>query len=148
ESRLKEVAEKYGVKAVASEEIYDVDMDIYAPCALGATVNSETIERFNCAVIAGSGNNQLGDERIHGILLMRKGILYAPDYVINSGGLINVYGELGGKYNKERSLQAVEKIYGITKSIFKLAKEEQIPPYLAANKIGEKRIEDALAAKN
>jgi leucine dehydrogenase len=141
EERLKEAAKQYKATVVGLNEIYDQDMDIYAPCALGATVNSETIDRLKCSIIAGSANNQLADEKVHGEMLMKKGVIYAPDFVINAGGLINVYSELGGHYNKQRALSIAEGIYGITLNIFATAKKESIPTYLAANRVAERRIE-------
>jgi leucine dehydrogenase len=141
EEKLKEVAKKYKAEVVALDAIYDVDVDIYAPCALGATVNNDTLGRLKCSIIAGSANNQLADEKVQGEALVKHGIIYAPDFVINSGGLINVYAELGGSYNKQRAMQHADKIYDITKEIFRIAKQENIPTYLAANKVAEKRIE-------
>ena len=141
EEKLKEVANKYKATVVGLNDIYNVDMDIYAPCALGATVNTETIDKLKCSIIAGSANNQLADEKIHGEMLMKKGVIYAPDFVINSGGLINVYTELGGGYNKARAMTIADNIYHITLEIFKTAKAEGIPTYLAANRLAEKRIE-------
>src|SRR5699024_5474967 len=91
---LKHCADTYSAKVVDPEDIYDVDMDIYAPCALGATVNDDTLARMNCSIIAGSANNQLADENKHGKEVLDKGIVYAPDFAINAGGVINVYAEL------------------------------------------------------
>ncbi|MGP8217122.1 MAG: Glu/Leu/Phe/Val family dehydrogenase [Bacteroidia bacterium] len=141
QDKLKAVAAKYKAEVVGLDEVYDLNVDIYAPCALGATINNDTLNRLKCSVIAGSANNQLADEKVHGEALVKKGIIYAPDFVINSGGLINVYAELGGTYNKTRAMQHADKIYDITRSIFSLAKSEKIPTYLAANKVAEKRIE-------
>ena len=141
EDRLQKVAKKYGAEAVANNSIFDLDMDIYAPCALGATVNTETIERLNCSIIAGAANNQLADESVHGKLLLDKGILYAPDYLINAGGLINCYSEIAG-YSKKRTMQLAENIYDATRTVLKKSKTENIPTSEAANKIAEKRIED------
>jgi glutamate dehydrogenase/leucine dehydrogenase len=87
-----------------------IDIDIYAPCALGATVNSETIPQLKCSIIAGAAHNQLAEEKVHGRQLIDKGIIYAPDFLINAGGLINVYSELKG-YNREQALAKAEKIY-------------------------------------
>lgn len=140
EEKLKEYAKDYKATAVGLDEIYDLSMDIYSPCALGATVNTGTIERLKCSIIAGSANNQLEDEKAHGEMLMTKGILYAPDYVINSGGLMNVYCELGGNYNKELAYSMADGIYSITREIFKTSVKEKIPTYLAANRMAEKRI--------
>ncbi|MCE9537605.1 MAG: leucine dehydrogenase [Bacteroidetes bacterium] len=141
ETRLKAVAKETGAEVISSEMVYDMEMDIYAPCALGATVNSDTLNRLKCSIICGSANNQLADENIHGKMVIEKNILYAPDFVVNAGGIINVYYELEG-YNRERALAHAEKIYQTTLNIFKVAKEQNIPTYMAANRLAEKRIAD------
>jgi leucine dehydrogenase len=139
EERVQRVVVKYGAEAVKPEAIYDVDADIYAPCALGATVNDDTIKRLKVQIIAGAANNVLAGER-HGDLLEQKGILYAPDYVINAGGLINVYGDLNG-WSQERSLRKASDIYYTLLQIFELAQEQGIPPRIAADRVAESRIE-------
>lgn len=141
ETRLKAVAKETGAEVISAEMVYDMEMDIYAPCALGATVNTDTLNRLKCSIICGSANNQLADENIHGKMVIEKGILYAPDFVVNAGGIINVYYELEG-YNRERALAHAEKIYQTTLNIFKVAKEQNIPTYMAANRLAEKRIAD------
>ncbi len=141
EERLGQVAQKYGAEAVANHSLFDLDIDIYCPCALGATVNTETINRLRCSIIAGSANNQLSDEEVHGKMLLEKGIMYAPDYLINAGGLINCYSEIAG-FSKKKTLQMAENIYEATRRVIKKSREENIPTNEAANKIAEKRIED------
>jgi len=141
EERIGQVAKKYGAQPVPNKSIFDIDADIYAPCALGATINDSTIKKLKCAIIAGSANNQLEDENLHGRKLLDKGILLAPDYVINAGGLINCYSELMD-FSRKRTLQLTENIYDATRSILKLSKTENIPTIEAANKIAEKRIAD------
>ncbi len=141
EDRLTQVAKKYGAEAVANNSIFDLDIDIYAPCALGAIINTETIHKLKCAIIAGAANNQLADEQVHGKMLLEKGILYAPDYLINAGGLINCYSEIAG-FSKKRTMQLAENIYEATRSVLKKSKTDNIPTNEAANKIAEKRIED------
>lgn len=141
EDRLIQIAKKYGAKAVANNSLFDLDIDIYSPCALGATVNTETINRLKCPIIAGSANNQLADEVVHGNMLLEKGILYAPDYLINAGGLINCYSEIAG-FSKKKTLQMAENIYEATRRVIQKSKEENIPTIEAANKIAEKRIAD------
>lgn len=141
EERLSQVAKKYGAEAVSNNNVFDMDVDIYSPCALGATVNTETINRLRCSIIAGSANNQLADEEVHGRMLLDKGIMYAPDYLINAGGLINCYSEIAG-FNKKKTLQMAENIYEATRRVLKKSKEENIPTNEAANIIAEKRIED------
>ena len=138
--RLKEVSAKYKAEVVSADTMFDLDIDVYAPCALGATVNDETLSRLRCKIICGAANNQLADEQKHGEMVGKKGILYAPDYVVNAGGIINVYYELEG-YNRERALSHAEKIYTTTFNLFQLAKKEGIPTYMAANRLGEQRIE-------
>ncbi len=138
--RVKNAVERFGATAVAPDEIYDVEADIFAPCALGAIINDETLDRFKFKIIAGAANNQLRDEKIHGQNLKEKGILYAPDYVINSGGLINVANEIEG-YNRERALKQAEEIYSIVKNVLDVAKSEDIPTNIASNRIAERRVE-------
>ncbi|HET6244372.1 MAG: Glu/Leu/Phe/Val dehydrogenase [Bacteroidetes bacterium] len=137
---LQKVVKQFNAEVVHVEEFYDMEMDIYAPCALGATINNDTLNRLKCSIIAGAANNQLADEKIHGEMVMKKGILYAPDFLINAGGLINVYSELEG-YNRERSMARAENIYHTTLEIFKMSKFENIPTYQAANRLAEQRIE-------
>ena len=96
EQKLNQLADEFGTTIVMGDAIFDLDMDIYAPCALGATVNPDTISRLRCDIIAGAANNQLADEKRDGQLCTDKGICYAPDFLINAGGLINVYSELNG----------------------------------------------------
>lgn len=140
QERLKEVANKYKAEVVSADTMFDLDIDIYAPCALGATINDNTLSKLKCKIICGAANNQLADETIHGEAVGQKGILYAPDFVVNAGGIINVYYELDG-YNRERALAHAEKIYDTTFNLFQLAKAEKIATYKAANKLGEQRLE-------
>jgi leucine dehydrogenase len=140
EPTLKRVSEKYGAKVVGLNEIYDLDMDIYAPCALGATINDDTLSRLKCSIIAGSANNQLQLEQVHGKAVMEKGIIYAPDYAINAGGVINVYSELH-QLSDGWSLTKADDIYTTILEIVKRSKEQNIPTYQIANKMAEERIE-------
>ena len=135
---VKRVVEETGAKAVGLEEIYGVQADIFAPCALGAVINDETIPQLKVQIIAGAANNVLKEER-HGDKLHELGILYAPDYVINSGGVINVADELEG-YNYERALKKVEMVYDNVAKVFKIAKQDNIPTYQAADRMAEERI--------
>jgi leucine dehydrogenase len=141
ESRVNEVAKKYKATPVDADSFYDMEMDIYSPCALGATLTTSNIERLKCRVIAGAANNQLEDEKLHGQMLIEKGIVYAPDFVINAGGLINVASELEG-YNRDKVNNDVEKIYDRVLSIFKIAKSQNITNQQAAIFMAEKRIRD------
>lgn len=138
---LKRIAEATGAKVLDTLDFYGMEMDIYAPCALGATLNSENIDKLKCSVIAGAANNQLADENLHGHIISERGITYAPDFVINAGGLINVYSELTG-YNRKKAMQQTEKIYDFTLEILRKASAEKIPSFLAANRLAEKRIAD------
>lgn len=135
---VQRAVEAFGAEAVETDEIYSQEADIFAPCALGAIINDETIPQFKCKVIAGSANNQLKENR-HGDLIHEMGIIYAPDYVINSGGVINVADELDG-YNRERALKRVSGIYAILGDIFDIAKRDDIPTYQAADRLAEERI--------
>ena len=110
---------------------------------MGATLNTETINRLKCAIVAGAANNQLADETIHGNLLMERGIIYAPDFLINAGGLINVYSELHG-YKRDQALKDAQHIYDVTLSILAKSKSEHISPSLAAKQIAETRIAEKI----
>ena len=139
EDRVKEVVNKYGVKACDTNDVYTQDMDIYSPCALGATINDDTLKLLKCSIICGAANNQLADETIHGIEVMKKGILYAPDYLVNAGGIINCYWEIIG-YSQEAALSQSELIYNTMEKCLIKSDAEKIPTYLAANKMAEERI--------
>lgn len=141
EDKLKSVAKETGAVAIDPNVIYDLDMDIYAPCALGATINDETIDRLKCAVIAGGANNQLKDEAKHGQILLEKGIIYAPDFLINAGGVINVGAEYFGGYNRDIVYKQTEKIYETCLSILNKSEKEQIPAQQAAIAAAKERIE-------
>lgn len=140
--RVAQVAREFKATAVSQDDIYDVDCDIYAPCALGATVNDETIGRLKCSIIAGAANNQLEDEVRHGYMLMDRGVTYAPDFLINAGGLINVYHEFLGHYDRKRVMEQTEKIYNTCLNIFALADGEKISTQEAAIRLAERRISD------
>ncbi len=137
--RVQRVVDDFGATAVQPDDIYGADAEIFAPCALGAVVNDETIPQFKFHIIAGAANNQLAEER-HGKELMEKGILYAPDYVINAGGVINVYGELNG-WSLERSKRKAGEIYDTLEQLFELAEEHGLPTSEAADRVAERRIE-------
>jgi leucine dehydrogenase len=140
EDRVKKVTEDFGATPVHPDEIYSVSAGIFAPCALGAIINDDTIPQFKFKIIAGGANNQLADESKHGKVLKDKGILYAPDYVINAGGLINVANEIEG-YNREKALKQAEGIYHILKEVLHLAQTENLPTAEASNRLAERRIE-------
>ncbi len=140
EPTLERVAKENGAQVVGLDEIYDIDMDIYAPCALGATVNDETLSRLKCSIIAGAANNQLKQEDVHGIEVMKKGIIYAPDYAINAGGVINCYSEVKG-LTSSWAMDKAEEIYNTIAQIVSRSRSENIPTYRIANKMAEERIE-------
>jgi len=137
---LKRISKEYGVNVVASDEIYDVEMDIYAPCALGSTINDENLDRLSCSIVAGAANNQLENEVIHGEELLKRKIIYAPDYVINAGGVINCFSELEG-LSSEWSVSKTKEIYNTIYNIVKRSKDEGKATYLIANKMAEERID-------
>lgn len=146
EDRLLEVSRKYGAMIFQGKNIFEEEMDIYAPCALGATVNDTTIPMMKCEIIAGAANNQLADEVVHGRMLREAGILYAPDFLINAGGLINVYSEIA-HYDRAEALRRTENIYDTTLNIFKVSDKEGITTHQAALKLAMKRVEDKKAEK-
>ncbi|HPI53747.1 MAG TPA: Glu/Leu/Phe/Val dehydrogenase dimerization domain-containing protein [Chitinophagaceae bacterium] len=148
QERIKETTDKYKAEYVSPDDMLKIDIDIYAPCALGATVNSETIPLLKCPVIAGAANNQLADEKIHGRQLIEKGIIYAPDFLINAGGLINVAAEASGSYNREKVTKDVEKIYNRILDIFALSEKENITTQEAAIRIAQKRMDDVAHVKS
>lgn len=136
---LRHVSNTYGASIVAPADIYDLDMDIYAPCALGATINDETLPKLKCSIIAGAANNQLADEKHHGKILMEKGICYAPDFAINAGGVINCFSEVSGN-SLEWSHQKAEEIYQTILTILQRSIAENRPSYELANQMAEERI--------
>ena len=140
EEKLADITRQFKVKVVAPEDVYDYDMDIYAPCALGATLNDDTIPALRCIIVAGAANNQLKDESRHGEMLRDKGILYTPDFVINAGGLINCYAELDG-YDRNRAMATCENIYDRTLDIFSLARHQGTTTHSAAETLALQRIE-------
>lgn len=140
ENRLEEVSKKYGATIFRGEDLYAADVDIYAPCALGATINDETVYRIKAKVIAGAANNQLADENVHGPILQERGIVYAPDFLINAGGIINVYAEIA-HYDKAESLRRTENIYNTTLEIFDYAVKNKLTTQKAAMAIAQNRID-------
>jgi leucine dehydrogenase len=141
--RVKAVVQDFKATPVKTDEIYAQPADIFAPCALGAVVNDDTLKQLKVDIIAGAANNQLAEDR-HGRQVEAQGMLYAPDYVINGGGLINVNAELHG-WTLERARNKAGEIYDTILRVFDIAKEEGIPSYLAADRLAEQRI--AIVAK-
>lgn len=138
EENVNRAVNDFGAKAVGVKEIFGVECDIFAPCALGAIINDDTIPLLKAKVIAGAANNQLKEER-HGDVIHQMGLVYAPDYVINAGGLINVADELHG-YNRDRALKKVETIYDNITKVFEISDRDNVPSYVAADRMAEERI--------
>ena len=140
QARLEEIRDKYSVEIYNGSNIYAEKMDIYAPCALGATINDSTINLIQAKVIAGAANNQLADENRHGLMLKEKGIVYAPDFLINAGGIINVYAELEN-YDRKEIVRKTENIYNTTLEILTNAQTRDLTSHQAAFEIAQHRIE-------
>ena len=139
---------KYNCSYVKPKDLFNLNVDIYAPCALGATINNSTINELKCSIVAGAANNQLQDDKIHGQQLFDKGIIYAPDYLINAGGVMNCYAEIHG-ISDEKVMQMAGNIYNTTLDILNKSRNENIPSSLAANIIAEDRIKkESLKLKN
>ena len=139
EARLEEVSKKYGASIFRGSDMYAANVDIYAPCALGATINDETVHKIQAKIIAGAANNQLADENVHGPILMQRGILYAPDFLINAGGIISVNSEIA-KYDHAETIRRTENIYNNTLEIFDYAVANNVTPQKAAMALAEIRI--------
>ena len=140
ENLVQEAVSKFGVKPVSVDEILKLDVDILSPCALGAVLNDEIISQLNCKVVAGGANNVLENAKKHGEMLKKDDILYAPDYAINAGGLINVANELEG-YNRQRAFDQAEGIYDMLRDIFRRSNKDDIPTNKASDRQAEDRIQ-------
>lgn len=139
--RIEQAVKEFGAQKVAIGEIFAVQCDIFCPCALGAVVNDDTIPQFKCKIICGSANNVLKEATIHGKVLQEKGIVYAPDYVANAGGVINVAYEIAeGGYNEAASIRDIERIYLRVLEILRKSDETGMPTYEIADKMAEDRI--------
>jgi leucine dehydrogenase len=146
EANVRRAVDELGAEAVGPDEIYDVECDVYAPCALGATLNDDTIPRLRCRVVAGAANNQLLDEQRHARQLKQRGILYAPDYVINAGGIINVSMELvEGGYDETAARAKVDNIFHALQSVFETARKRDITTHAAAQEVAEANLKAATA---
>lgn len=139
EQKAHQIAKETGAEVVDPDKISALEVDIFSPCALGDVVNDRSLPDFKCDIIAGSANNVLDDDQIHGGKLKEMGILYAPDYVINAGGLINVASELEG-YNKTKAMDQATRIYDTTIRIFDYSDAHDIPTSVASNRLAEERI--------
>ncbi|MDQ2666948.1 MAG: leucine dehydrogenase [Gemmatimonadota bacterium] len=137
--RVKQVVQEFGARAVAPDDIYAVQADIFAPCALGGIINDQTLPQLKCEIVAGAANNVLLEAERHGVALEERGILYAPDYVANAGGVINVYSELAG-WSSARSFRKADEIYDTILKVFAIAKSDRVPTYVAADRLAEQRI--------
>jgi len=137
---IERVVSEFNATAVGIDDIYGLDVDIYAPCALGAVINDNTLPQIKASVIAGAANNQLAEDR-HGDILLSKGILYAPDYVINAGGIINVSFE--ENYNRDAALTKVDEIYGTLTEVFEASKLSGRPTNVIADELARQRVADA-----
>ncbi|WP_026711644.1 Glu/Leu/Phe/Val family dehydrogenase [Flavobacterium filum] len=140
EARLNEMGAKYGAKVFNGPDLYSAEVDIYAPCALGATINDETIYKLNASIVAGAANNQLANENVHGKILQERGILYAPDFLINAGGIINVYAEIE-HYDKAEAMRRTENIYNTTLEILDFAVKNNMTTHQAALTFAQNKIE-------
>ena len=136
--KVNTVVSKFNAQAADPNDIITADCDVLAPCALGAVINDKTINDLKCKIVAGGANNQLAESR-HGDALKELNILYAPDYVINAGGLMNVFVELEG-YSSERAFEKTTQVYDNLMQVFDIAEEEGVPNHVAANRLAEKRI--------
>lgn len=136
--RVEKVTTKFGAHAVDPDAIVTSECDVFAPCALGAVINDQTISKLRCKIVAGGANNQLAEHR-HGDALLELGILYAPDYVINAGGLMNVFVELEG-YSRERAFEKTTQVYDNLMQVFNISRTEKIATHRAADRLAEKRI--------
>jgi leucine dehydrogenase len=146
EDRVRKAVTEFGAMAVAADEVYGVAADIFAPCAMGAVINDDTVGMLKVDIVAGSANNQLAETR-HGQALHERGIVYAPDYVINAGGLCNVYGELQG-WTAEQSREKAGGIYDNLLQTLEHAKEEDIPTNQAADRVARQRLHEAGRARH
>ncbi len=146
QEKLQQAVTELGATAVAPDKIFDTKAEIFAPCALGGILNDDTIPRLTCQIVAGGANNQLGEMR-HGREIEARGILYAPDYVINGGGVINVYGELQG-WTMDRAKRKAQEIYDTLLRVFAIAERDGVPSFEAADRLAEERIRSVAALKD
>ena len=142
EDTILRISKSYGATHIDLNDVYDIEMDIYAPCALGGTLNDDTISRLKCGIVAGAANNQLKDENIHGKALLENDILYAPDFAVNAGGVINCFSEVEG-LSSEWALKKAEDIYHTIFDIVKRSKDENIPSHIIAMQMAQEKIDKA-----
>ena len=135
QEKIKQCVNKYNAIAVSNDDLYDLEVDIFCPCAIGAVINDNTIKKIKYKIIAGAANNILKDYSKHGKMLLQKGILYAPDYVINAGGLINIYNEFKSSYNRIDTLKKVDQIYDNLINIFKISATDNKPTNIVSDEM-------------
>ncbi len=146
--RTRLAGSQYNVSVVSTDEIHSLRVDVYCPCALGNVLNDRTIPELRCKIVCGSANNQLGENR-HGDALQDRGILYAPDYIVNAGGLLSNLDSLNpGGFNEQRAMEQVSRLYGSMENIITISKEQNIPTYQAADVLAEQRIASFLQLKS
>jgi leucine dehydrogenase len=138
--KVKKHVELYKVQSIEPDKIVSTECDIFAPCALGAVINDQTVSKLKCKIIAGGANNVLAEAR-HGDHLKELGITYAPDYVINAGGLMNVFVELEG-YSSDRSFEKTKRVYDNCMRVFEIAKRDNVGTHTAADRLAEERIQN------
>jgi leucine dehydrogenase len=147
EEKVQAMVDQLGVSACSLDEILSLECDVFAPCALGAVIRDETIDNLRCQVIAGAANNVLHEGR-HGAELAKRGVLYAPDYVINAGGIINVSVEFrAGGYDQDAALQKIERIPQALKEVWTLSEQDGVAPNVAADRLAEQILDEARRAK-
>ncbi len=139
DDNVRTVVRRCNATVVEHADIHKVDCDVFVPCALGGIINDETVDELNCSIVAGSANNQLLDQR-HGVMLHKNGILYAPDYVINAGGLANIYCEVSGVYSEERARELTLKIAESLINIYKKAAISGRPTNIVADEMAKEII--------
>jgi len=137
DNRVSAFSQAHGVDISSPDDIHNADVDILAPCALGASINDHTLPEIRASVVAGAANNQLAEPR-HGLELRQRGILYAPDYAINAGGVIEVASE-GPNYSQHKVMEKVGKIYDTMSKIFARSARENTAPELIADRMAEER---------
>lgn len=137
--KVEHAVKEFGATAVSDSEIYAQKADIFAPCALGAIINDDTIPQLKVEIVCGGSNNQLLEPKKHGEALEKRNILYAPDFVANAGGVINVYSELAG-WTRERALRKADEIFDTLLGVYGIAKEKGIASYEAADELAERRL--------
>ncbi len=137
-AKVRRIVEEYGAEVVAPEAIYDAVADVYAPCALGATLNDDTIPRLKAEIVCGGANNQLAEPR-HAAALEKRGIFYTPDYVANGGGVINICREVEG-WSEERALDKAAGIFETVQRVVELAGREKVTTAEAADRLAEERV--------